>query len=77
MLFMPEQAAEPLTTLTYEIEEVGGGVCRLTVVHDVTDAPIHAGSISGEQLEGAGGGWPFVLSDLKSLLETGRSMSDS
>jgi uncharacterized protein YndB with AHSA1/START domain len=74
MLFEPSQAAEPLTTVTWEIEPITDAVCRLTVVHDVTDAPIHASLISGEQLQGAGGGWPFVLSDLKSLLETGSSL---
>jgi uncharacterized protein YndB with AHSA1/START domain len=71
MLFEPAQAAEPLTKITWEIESLGADSCRLTVTHDVTDAPIHAALISGDQLEGAGGGWPYILSDLKSLLETG------
>jgi uncharacterized protein YndB with AHSA1/START domain/DNA-binding transcriptional ArsR family regulator len=74
MLFEPSQAAEPLTKITWEIESLGGDVSRLTVIHDVEGAPIHAALISGEQLEGAGGGWPYVLSDLKSLLETGTAL---
>jgi len=49
---------------------------RLTVIHDLTDAPVHAALISGDQLGAAGGGWPFILSDLKSLLETGSSLLD-
>lgn len=74
MLFEPAQAAEPLTRLTWEIESLPGGSSRLTVTHDVDGAPLHAGLISGEQLEGGGGGWPYVLSDLKSLLETGKAL---
>jgi uncharacterized protein YndB with AHSA1/START domain len=73
MLFEHSQAAEPYTTLTYEIEPLGPEVSRLTVVHDVTDAPIHAALISGDVLQG-GGGWPYILSDLKSLLETGTAL---
>ncbi|WP_237774463.1 ArsR/SmtB family transcription factor [Actinosynnema sp. ALI-1.44] len=64
---------EPATTLTYEIDEKEGGVCCLTVTHDVTDAPQTAAQTGGE-LEGHGGGWAEMLSDLKSLLETGKSM---
>jgi uncharacterized protein YndB with AHSA1/START domain len=70
MLFDASQAAEPLTRITYEIESLGSDVSRLTVVHDLTDAPIHAALVTGDVLEG-GGGWPYILSDLKSLLETG------
>ena len=70
----PSQAAEPFTTLTWEIEPINAEVSRLTVVHDLTDAPIHASLVSGERLDGGGGGWAFVLSDLKSLLETGRAL---
>ncbi len=76
MLFEPAQAAEPLTTLTYEIEPAGGDVCRLTVVHELTGAPLHASLVTGETFPEAGGGWPFILSDLKSLLETGSAMAD-
>jgi uncharacterized protein YndB with AHSA1/START domain len=73
--FMPDQSEEPLQRVTYEIEDAAPGVCRLTVVHDVTDAPVHAAMTAGDELHGAGGGWPFILSDLKSLLETGHAMS--
>jgi uncharacterized protein YndB with AHSA1/START domain len=72
MLFEPDQAAEPMTRLTYEIvEEVG--VTRLTVTHELQDAPIHAALVAGNVPQ-AGGGWPFVLSDLKTLLETGKPL---
>jgi uncharacterized protein YndB with AHSA1/START domain len=70
-----EISAEPHTRLTYEIQEGDGGVCKLTVTHDLEDAPKHARILSGQMAhEGAGGGWQFVLSDLKSLLETGEPL---
>ena len=46
---------------------------KLTVVHDVTGAPLTATMISGQD-EQAGGGWAWILSDLKTLLETGSSL---
>jgi uncharacterized protein YndB with AHSA1/START domain len=64
---------EPATTLTYEIADRGNGVSCLTVTHDLAGAPNTAAMVSGS-VEGAGGGWAEVLSDLKTLLETGSSM---
>ncbi len=72
-LFGPETAAEPVTRLTWEITQVAEGLTKLTVVHDVTDAPLTASMISGQD-EQAGGGWAWILSDLKTLLETGSSL---
>ena len=48
-------------------------MCRLTVTHELENAPETAEMLAGTQ-EGAGGGWAFVLSDLKTLLETGESL---
>jgi uncharacterized protein YndB with AHSA1/START domain len=73
MLFEPSQAAEPLTRITWEIEPLGPEVSRLTVTHELDGAPIHLSLVTGETLQG-GGGWPFILSDLKSLLETGTAL---
>ncbi|WP_067802975.1 ArsR/SmtB family transcription factor [Actinomadura formosensis] len=64
---------EDFTRLTYEIEDGGDGVCALTVTHDVTGAPATDAQISGETPE-AGGGWSLILSDLKTLLETGEPL---
>lgn len=64
---------EGFTRLTYEIEEDDSGVSKLTVVHDVTGAPQTAAQGAGEIRE-AGGGWNQILSDLKTLLETGQSL---
>ncbi|MFI1989762.1 SRPBCC domain-containing protein [Actinoplanes sp. NPDC020271] len=79
MLMDPGTAAEGFTTLTYDIEDSSPGVCRLTLTHDVTNAPAVAAMISGNtdpKAEG-GGGWAWVLSDLKSLLETGQVLADA
>ena len=74
-LFTPEMIAEPHTRLTYEILEGQGGVCTVTITHDATGAPLVGGMVQGggDPAQG-GGGWPWVLSDLKSLLETGKRM---
>ena len=69
-------AAEGFTRLTYEIEEGRGGVSRLSVIHDLTGTPGHAAMVAGvKQGPGEGGGWTWILSDLKSLLESGTRMS--
>jgi uncharacterized protein YndB with AHSA1/START domain len=68
-------AAEGFTRLTYEIEPLDGGVTKLTITHDLTDTPVHAGLVAGEMEDtGAGGGWAWVLSGLKTVLETGASL---
>jgi uncharacterized protein YndB with AHSA1/START domain len=72
-MLMGPMADEPATTLTYEIEPAEGGSTRLTVIHEVDGAPLVASLVSGEA-EGAGGGWAWALSDLKSLLETGEGL---
>ena len=72
----PSMAAEGFTRLTYEIEEGRDGVSRLSVIHDLSGTPGHAAMVAGVlQGPGAGGGWTWILSDLKSLLETGSQMS--
>lgn len=65
-------AAEPASTLTYELEPAGG-VTKVTLRHEVGVAPITIGITSGEVAE-AGGGFAWVLSDLKTFLETGKPL---
>jgi uncharacterized protein YndB with AHSA1/START domain len=72
-LFDPEAAAEAVTRLTWEIEERDAGVAMLTVNHELDEAPRTAALVAGVAGE-AGGGWIWVLSDLKTLLETGRPL---
>ena len=75
MVMDPESFAEGFTRLTYEIEESTGGVTKLTVVHDLGGASKLAALVGGElEATGAGGGWAWVLSGLKTLLETGEAM---
>jgi uncharacterized protein YndB with AHSA1/START domain len=64
----PELAAEDASRVTWEIEPQDGGITKLTVVHDQLEgAPKTAESVAG--------GWMFVLSGLKTLLETGTPLS--
>ena len=61
--FRPELKAEGYAFCAYDIEQVEGAV-KLTVTHtiDVEDAKF---------IVAVSGGWPRILSNLKSLLETG------
>lgn len=68
-LYDPEKAAEPTSRVTFEIEEVGDGVCKLTLLHDrLENSPKTALDVSGA-------GWMFVLSNLKTWLETGEPLT--
>ena len=67
-LYDPETAAEQHSRVTWEIEEQDGGVTKLTVVHDELEA-------APRTAESVAGGWMFVLSGLKTLLETGEPLS--
>ena len=65
-LWSDEVKAQGTSRVTWEIEPVGDDSCRLTVVHD-------------ELPKGANpelyGGWPMILSGLKTLLETGELLT--
>ena len=77
MVMDPGMAAEGFTRLTYEIEEGKGGVTKLTVTHDLEGAPLLANLVGGGmEGMGAGGGWAWVLSDLKTLLESGTRLEE-
>ena len=65
--------AEPDTRLSWEIAEGSSGVNMLTLTHDLAGAPETAALAEGRHAI-AGGGWAWVLSDLKTLLETGRPL---
>ena len=72
-LWDPEMVAEGFKRLTWEIEPGPGGVTTLTVTHELDGAPKTAAQVSGE-IKQAGGGWSYILSDLKTLLETGKGL---
>ena len=65
-LWSDEVKAEGQSKVTWEITKVSDDSCRLTVVHS-------------ELREGASpelyGGWPMILSGLKTLLETGETLT--
>ena len=63
--FSPEAEAEGSSRVTWEIEPVADS-CRLTVVHD----QMREGAC--EQLYG---GWPMILSGLKTWLESGELLT--
>jgi uncharacterized protein YndB with AHSA1/START domain len=62
--FRPELKAEGWSLCTMEIEPAAGDAVKLTVTHSIE----RAGS---KLIEAVSGGWPQILSNLKSLLETG------
>jgi uncharacterized protein YndB with AHSA1/START domain len=64
--FRPELKAEGYSICTFDLEPVGDGVAavKLTVTHGMD----REGS---KLIEAVSGGWPSILSNLKSLLETG------
>ena len=75
-LIDPELAAEGFTRLTWDIEEDDCGVTRLTVTHELEDAPKTAAAVASvARIYEGGGGWALTLSDLKTLLETGSPMT--
>jgi uncharacterized protein YndB with AHSA1/START domain len=64
----PDLAVEDPSRVTWEIEPQDGGITKLTVVHDQLEgAPKTAESVAG--------GWMYVLSGLKTLLETGKPLA--
>jgi uncharacterized protein YndB with AHSA1/START domain len=67
-LYDPELAEEAASRVSWEIEPQEGGVVKLTVVHDELEgAPKTAANVAG--------GWMFVLSGLKTFLETGEPLT--
>jgi uncharacterized protein YndB with AHSA1/START domain/DNA-binding transcriptional ArsR family regulator len=61
-------AAEPRSTVTFEIEPLEEQV-KLTVIHDGLQPGGKMGSLISQ-------GWPRVLANLKTLLETGQTLPD-
>ena len=64
-LWSDEVKAQGTTRVTWEIEQVEDS-CRLTVVHDQLPDSANAELY---------GGWPMILSGLKTLLETGQDLT--
>ena len=74
-LWDPEMVAEGHTRVTWDVEEDDGGLTRLTVTHELEGAPKTAAAVAGQgRVTEGGGGWSWILSDLKTLLETGKPL---
>ena len=68
-VYDPELAEEEPSRVTWEIDPQDGGYSMLTVTHDQLEgAPKTAASVAGV-------GWMYVLSGLKTLLETGTPLA--
>ena len=64
--FKPELKAEGYSRCTMELEPAGEAV-KLTVTHTMDSA-------ESKFIAAVSGGWPQILSNLKSLLETGKAI---
>lgn len=64
--FFVRLSAEPRSRVTFEIEPEGTDRVRLTVIHEGFEE-------GSAMLESISGGWPRVLANLKTLLETGEA----
>lgn len=74
-LFNDAHRAEGFTRVTWEIA-AAGKFTRLTVTHELEGAPTMATMVKSPFSEMGGGGWSWILSDLKSVLETGKAMAE-
>jgi uncharacterized protein YndB with AHSA1/START domain len=63
-------AREPRSKVSFEIEPLDAEQVRLTVIHD----DLEPGGLTGSMISQ---GWPRVLANLKTLLETGDPLPDN
>jgi uncharacterized protein YndB with AHSA1/START domain/DNA-binding transcriptional ArsR family regulator len=64
----PPMNEDAPTKVTWELESMPGGVTKVTVVHE--DFQSETATYTGLQ----SGGWAWILSNMKTLLETGETM---
>ena len=74
-LFDEETRSEGFSKLTWEIESVHARFCKVTLTHEMENAPAMAAMVSSTFSDQGAGGWLWILSDLKSLLETGHTLA--
>jgi uncharacterized protein YndB with AHSA1/START domain len=67
--FRPELKAEGYSRMTYELEP-DGKMVKLTVLHEIDKG-------QSKLIKAVSGGWPIILSSLKSLLETGKALEET
>lgn len=67
---------EPPSRVTYDISQGPSGLTRVTLTHELSESPKTAQDVAGNgRAEEGGGGWPWELASLKTLLETGKPMT--
>jgi uncharacterized protein YndB with AHSA1/START domain len=66
--FMPELKAEGWAQCTIELEPAADTV-KLSILHEI-------GKDNSKLIQAVSGGWPKIMSGLKSLLETGKALGD-
>jgi uncharacterized protein YndB with AHSA1/START domain len=76
-LFSEQTKAEGFTRITWEIAPTEAGFTRLTVTHELEGAPGMAAGVMSRFNTRGGGGWAWILSDLKTLVETGKPMGNT
>jgi uncharacterized protein YndB with AHSA1/START domain len=62
----PEMTAEGYSRMSYELEQTGELV-KLTITHEMEKS-------DSKFIKGVAGGWPIILSSLKTLMETGEPL---
>ena len=67
--FRPELKEETPSRMTYLLENMGDAM-KLTVIHE-SNTP------GSKLIEAVSGGWPLILSSLKSFLESGTPLPES
>ncbi len=66
---VPEMRREGYSRMTLQIEKHGASV-KLTIIHEMNKA-------RSKFIESVADGWPSIVSSLKSLLETGKSLVET
>jgi uncharacterized protein YndB with AHSA1/START domain len=67
-----ETRREDPTVVTFQLNEMDGNVVKLTLLHkNLTEADYVA---EADTFQGYNNGWPFILSNLKTYLETGKTL---
>ncbi len=67
--FLPDLKAEGFSRCQFELSEEQG-VTRLAVTHEIDVE-------RSKLIEAVSGGWPMILSSMKSLLETGSALGEA
>jgi uncharacterized protein YndB with AHSA1/START domain len=71
-LWSDDVKAEGTSRVTWEIQPIGDDSCQLIVTHDQLANESGTSRAANSELYG---GWPMILSGLKTLLETGEDLT--